>query len=178
MALSRDAKTAQVADLTQKFQTASSVMFSHYLGLTVADVSSLRRKLKEKKAEMKVAKKTLINIAAKNAGKPEVADDVLNGAIACIFSYEDPTAGAQTAFAFAKDHPQVKLVGGMFEGSVLDAKQALAFAKMPGREQLLATFMSMLRSPLQSFASICSSPLRGFAVAVSEIAKQKESSPA
>lgn len=153
-------------------------MFSHYLGLTVADVSDFRRKLKERNAEMKVAKKTLIQLAAKNAGKPEIADGVMDGAVACIFSYDDPMAGAQAAFAFGKDHPQVALVGGIFEGALLNKEQATAFAKMPTRTQLLGMFMTMVQSPLQSFASMCSSPLRGFAVAVSEVAKKKEANPA
>lgn len=178
MALTRDQKQAQVADLTQKFQTASSVIFSHYLGLTVADVSALRSTLREKKSEMKVAKKTLIRIAAKNAGLPDIGADHLPGDIACIFSFEDPIVGAQTTFAFGKDHPQIALVGGVFDGKLLSEREAKEFASLPSREQLLATFMSMVRSPLSSFASICSSPLRGFAMALGEVAKQKEATPA
>src|SRR3989344_161064 len=100
MALSREQKTAQVADLRQKFEKAGSVIFTNYLGLTVAQVSDLRRKLKEKKAEMKVAKKTLIRIAAKEAKVPEPQDEHLPGDIACIFSFGDPIAGPQTDFAF------------------------------------------------------------------------------
>lgn len=178
MALSRESKVAQVADLTQKFQKAKSVVFAHYLGLNVADVSTLRRNLKGKKAEMKVAKKTLLKLAAKNAGLPEITDDVIPGDIACIFSYEDPISGAQTTFAFGKDHKHVQLVGGMFEGKILSKADALAFATLPSREQLLATFMSMLRAPLSSFASICNTPLRGFALSLSELAKKKEAAGA
>ena len=173
MALTRDKKTAQIQDLTQKFQHAKSVVFTQYLGLTVADVSSLRRNLKEKKGEMKVAKKSLIQLAAKNAGMPHIEDSVLDGAVACVFSFEDPIAGAQATHAFGKEHPHVKLVGGMFEGKILQKHEALAFATLPSRDQLLATFMSMIRSPLTSFASICNTPLRGFALSLGELAKKK-----
>ena len=59
MALTRDQKKAQITDLTTKFKEARSVVFAHYIGLTVVDATDLRRKLRERNAEMKVAKKTL-----------------------------------------------------------------------------------------------------------------------
>ncbi len=173
MALTRASKVTQVADLTQKFQKATSVVFTHYMGLSVADVSALRRSLKAKNAEMKVAKKTLIQLAAKHAGMPDLDESTIPGGIACIFSFGDPVAGAKTASQFGKDNAAMKLIAGYFDGKYLSNRETLEFANLPGREQLLATFMSMVRSPLSSFASICSSPLRGFAMAVQEIAKKK-----
>ena len=178
MALSRAKKEEQVALLTEKMRTANSVVFTHYLGLSVADITKLRSGLRGRKAEMKVAKKTLVQIAAKNAGLPEVSDEALPGDIACIFSFDEPTAGPSVAFGFAKDHAQVQFVGGIFSGKVLSAVDAKALATIPSRLQLLATFASMCRSPLVSFASACQSPLSGFARALSEIAKKKESAPA
>ncbi|MDD5751653.1 MAG: hypothetical protein PHS73_04005, partial [Candidatus Peribacteraceae bacterium] len=62
-------------------------------------------------------------------------------------------------------------------GKVLTKEQAMEMAKMPGREQLLAMFASMLISPLTSFASVCSSPLTGMARGLSELAKKKEATP-
>ena len=173
MALTKQQKTAQLQELKDKMQKSKSVIFAHYIGMTVADVSDLRAKLKQSKAEMKVAKKTLMRIAGEELGLPKVDDDTLDGPVACIFSFDDPLTGAQVAFKFAKDHPQVELIGGIFEGKVLSKEEAVAFAKMPGREQLLAMFMSMLQSPLSSFSSMINSPLRGFAVALGEIAKKK-----
>ncbi|TSC78691.1 MAG: large subunit ribosomal protein L10 [Candidatus Peregrinibacteria bacterium Gr01-1014_25] len=164
---------AQVADLKQKFEKAGSIVFAHYLGLTVAQVSDLRRKLKEQNAEMKVAKKTLIRLAAKEASKPEPTEEQMQGDIACIFSFGDPIAGPQAAFTFAKEHKKISFVGGIFDGKLLSQQDATAFAQLPSRLQLLATFMSMVRSPLTTFSSMCSSPLRGFALAMSELAKKK-----
>ena len=176
MAVTRAEKVVLLQELTDKLKQSSSVMFAHYIGMNVTDVSELRRKLKESKAEMKVAKKTLMRLATKDAGLPEVHEDTLDGPVACIFSFDDPLTGAQVAFAFAKTHPQVKLIGGIFEGKVMSADQALAFAKIPGRKQLLAIFMCMLRTPLQQFASLCGSPLQQFARSVDELAKQKAAS--
>lgn len=172
MALTRDQKTAQIQELVEKMKESQSVMFSHYIGMTVAESSELRHQLREAKAEMKVAKKTLIKIAAKEAGLPDVTDDAMEGPVSLIFSFEDPLSGAQIAFKFAKTHEQVALVGGIFEGKILSKREAMELAQMPSREVLLATFMSMVRSPLFSFASMCNSPMTGFARALSEIAKK------
>ncbi len=174
MALSRPQKEVQVTDLTEKMKNASSVIFAHYMGLSVPNITKLRSNLKKEKAEMQVAKKTLIELAAKSANVAELSSDALPGGIACIFSFEEPTAGASVAFKFSKDHPQVKLIGGIFSGKVLSASEATALATIPSRLQLLTTFMSMCQSPLVSFVSACSSPLSGFARSLAEIAKKKE----
>jgi large subunit ribosomal protein L10 len=173
MALTRDEKTAQIADLTEKMKRSSSVMFAQYFGLKVSNIAALRRKLKAAKAEMQVAKKTLMAIAAKNAGLPAIEEKNLEGGVACIFSFDDPLSGAQVALAFSKENPQVSFVAGIFDGKVFSKQEALAFAKTPSRQQLLATFMGMIRSPLVNFASMCNSPLRNFAVGMSELAKKK-----
>ena len=170
MALTRDQKQAQVADLTEKMSNASSVIFAHYTGLSVAEVSELRLKLREQGAEMKVAKKTLAKIAAKECGYPELTDESMEGPVSFIFSFEDPLSGAQVAFKFGKEHDQVALIGGVFEGKVLSKEEAVELAKMPSREQLLAKFVGMIQSPLISFAGMCSSPLSGFARAISQVA--------
>ncbi len=177
MALTRQQKSAQLAELTKKFREAKSIVFSHYIGLKVSDVSALRAKLKRERAEMKVCKKTLIYLAAKEASKPEIRAALLPGAVACIFSHEDPVTGASIAFKFGKDHEQVKLIGAIFDGKLLDQREVLSFAALPSRQTLLAIFAGMLRTPLRSFASQCASPLSGFARALAEVAKKRAASP-
>jgi large subunit ribosomal protein L10 len=178
MAVTRDQKAVQLKDLQQKFDTAQSVVFTNYIGLTVADVTELRRNLRKAGAEMKVAKKTLVRIAAEGKNLPIPAEKELPGPVACIFSYQDPIAGAQVAFAFGKTHPQVKFVGGLFEGKVLNKADAMTLATIPSKQVLLATFAGMLQSPLRSFMSMCNGPLSGFARGLSEVAKKKAAAPA
>lgn len=175
MTLTRDEKQAQVQDLTANMQRASSVMFAHYIGLNVANISKLRRQLKEKKADMKVAKKTLMDIAMKNAKLPSPDPTLLDGPVGCIFSFGDPLSGAQVAFKFGKDHAQVELIGGIFEGKLLSKQEAQQFAELPPREVLLTMFATMLCSPLTQFVGICSSPLSAFARAIHELSKKKTS---
>ncbi len=175
MAVTRQQKEAQVAELKDKMSKASSVIFTQYIGLTVTDITKLRSQLRKEKAEMQVAKKSLIQIAAKLANAPEISDEMLPGPIACIFSMGEPTVGASVAYKFAKDHAQVKLIGGIFSGKILSKNEANEMAVIPSRLVLLATFASMCQSPLVSFASACSSPLTGFARLLDEIAKKKAS---
>ena len=163
MAVTKAQKVELLAELKDKMSKAQSIMFAHYIGMNVLDVSDLREKLRQGKAEMKVGKKTLMRIAAKELNLPEMSDDLLDGPVACIFSYEDALSGAQIAFKFSKDHPQVELIGGVFEGKLLSKAEAVAIAKIPGKQQLLGMFAAMINSPLSSFA-------RG----LSELAKQKE----
>jgi large subunit ribosomal protein L10 len=163
MALTKVQKSAQLKELKEKMEKSSSVMFAHYIGLTVKNVSDFRDQLKTSGAEMKVAKKTLMQLAAKDLGLPELTDATMNGPVACIFSFADPLTGAQVAFKFGKTNPQVELIGGIFEGKLLSKDEAISLAKIPGKMQLLGMFASMLNSPLTSFA-------RG----LTELVKQKE----
>lgn len=163
MALTRDEKAVQLAELKDKMSRSQSVIFTHYIGMNVSDASDFRALLKKSDSEMKVAKKTLMQIAAKELNMPELADELLNGPVACIFSFADPLTGAQIAFKFGKTHPQVAVIGGIFEGKLLSKEEAIRLAKIPGKLQLLGMFAAMINSPLSSFA-------RG----LSELAKQKE----
>jgi large subunit ribosomal protein L10 len=172
MAVTRDQKAQQLQELKAQFSAAQSIIFTNYIGLTVAQVSDLRRKLRAAGAEMKVAKKTLMSIAAKEHGLPVPADKDLPGPVACIFSNTDPIVGPQVAYAFGKEHKQVKFLGGFFEGKLLSPQDATTLATIPSRPVLLATFAGMIQSPLRSFMSMCNSPLSGFARAISEKAKK------
>lgn len=163
MALSKDQKQAQVADLQEKMAKAKSIIFTHYIGLNVAQVSEFRGKLLESGAEMKVAKKTLTRIAAAEAGLPELTEADMPGPISLIFSYNDAISGAQVAHKFGKENDQVQIVGGIFDGKVISKQDAVSLAQLPSRDILLATFMGMIQSPLRSFAFTINSPLNSFA---------------
>lgn len=174
MALTKQQKSEQLLELKDKFSKASSVIFAHYIGMTVKDESALRHKLRAIGAEMKVAKKTLMRLATKETNVPMLDESELTGPVACIFNFTDPVVGVQIAYQFGKDHPQVEFIGGIFEGKLLSKRDAFSLATIPGKQVLLAMFAGMIRSPLVSFASMCNSPLTGFARALSEVAKKKE----
>ncbi len=152
MAVTRAQKVEKLKELQEKMKNASSIIFAHYIGMTVADVTTLRSDLKKAGSEMKVAKKNLMYLATKECGLPDIEESMLPGAVSIIFSYEDPLSGARTAYEFGKKHEQVKLLGGIFEGKVLSQKAAVTLATIPSRPQLLGIFAGMLQSPMSAFA--------------------------
>jgi len=172
MALTRTKKAELTQDLTEKWKRASSILFTHYIGLSVASISQLRQQLKTADAEMKVAKKTLLRRAAEALSNPFPEEKDLPGPIACIFNYADPLSGARVAFTFGKNHPQVRLVGAIFEGKVLTESAAVSLAQIPPRHALLQIFASLCQTPIQQFISVCNSPLQSFAIALQERAKK------
>lgn len=172
MALTRTEKAHVTQDLTEKWRSASSVLFANYIGLSVANISRLRQQLKHVDAEMKVAKKTLLRRTADGLKNPFPHEQDLPGPVACIFNYADPLSGARVAFAFGKEHPQVQLIGAIFEGNLLSGPAAVSLAQIPPRLSLLASFAGACQAPLQQFASMCSSPLQSFAIALQERAKK------
>ena len=173
MALTKQQKAGQLQELKDCLKRAKSVTFLHYIGTTVEAVTQLRTKIYERKAQMKVGKKTLFRIAAKEMGLPEPTDAEMPGAVAFVFSYEDEMSGPKAAFEFGRTNDKVKLVGGILNGKILSAAEALELGKMLSREELLAKFMAMLQAPLANFASIASSPLRSFAYGLTQVAEKK-----
>ena len=169
MALTRDQKVVQLQGLKDALSKAKSVVFMQYAGTSVEAISQLRTKLYEKKAEMKVGKKTLFRIAAKEAGLPDVTDEHAPGPIAYVFSFEDEMSGAKVALEFRKISDKVNLVGGVLNGRILSKAAAVELGKMLSHQELLAKFASLLRAPLVQFAGMCQSPLSTFASGLREL---------
>jgi len=172
MALTKIQKQAQVKSLRESLKKAKSLVFMHYLGMTVSQVDELRAKMGEKNAKMQVAKKRLFNIAAKEEGYPEVDERYMDGPVAFIFSFEDEMSGAKIAYEFGKTVQSVEIIGGVLNGKVLNKHGALELAKMLSHEELLSKFAMMLRAPLTGFASACGSPLSAFARAIKQISEK------
>ena len=176
MAVTRQQKDAQLAARETQMKKAVSVVFTNYIGLTVTDITKLRSNLKKEKAEMKVAKKSLIRLALKKTNNPEIDEKLLPGPVACIFSMGEPTSGANVTYKFGKDHAQVKLIGGIFSNKVMTASETISFATIPSKQELLGMFMSLCSAPLTQFVGCCAGPLTGFARALSELANKKQAS--
>ena len=173
MALTRVQKSAQLQGLKESLTKAKSVVFVHFSGIKVGDASMFRRKLGERKAMMKVAKKTLFHIAARELGYPEMPETAMDGPVGFIFSFEDEISGAKVALEFGRTNEAVKLIGGILNGEILSKAEAIEFAKILSREQLLAQFAMMLQAPLSNFASMSNAPLGGFARGLKQVADKK-----
>ncbi|WP_312124189.1 50S ribosomal protein L10 [Lysinibacillus boronitolerans] len=155
-------KQVQVQEITKKFQGAASVVVVDYRGLNVAQVTELRKQLREAGVEFKVYKNTLTRRAAEAAGL-EGINDVLVGPNAIAFSNEDVVAPAKIINEFAKKNEALEIKAGIIEGTISSVEDVKALAELPSREGLLSMLLSVLQAPV-----------RNFALATKAVAEQKE----
>ncbi len=177
MAVTKAQKTEIKNDLVECFKKAKSAVFSQYQGTNVKNIRDLRKKLRGGNAEFKVARKTLIAIAAKEAGCPEVPEALLVGQVGVAFSYGDEVAGAKTVNDFAKTVESIKIIGAFFEGKYLDAASAKVIASLPSRDQLLAQLVGVLKGPISGFHGTLHGVLSGFVRTVDALRAKKEGAP-
>lgn len=155
MPITRKQKEEQLKELVDKFKRAKTIAFAQNKGLTVAEVRELRSKLREKNSDMKIAKKTLMKIAAKEAGYKDVPDEILSGAVGVVFTYDDNiVAGAKAIYEYAKKHEALALLGALLDGKVLGAGEAKTLAMTPSKEEILAKLVYLLNSPIAGFARV------------------------
>jgi len=171
MAITKQQKEEILSELKQKFADAKSVAFGQYAGMNVTELSDMRRKMRESNVEFKVAKKTLMKLAAKEQGI-ELPNEIMEGTIGAVFSFDDAVSGPKIVKETSKTVEVLKLMGGIMEGQVLGIDEMTELASLPSREQLLAKFMMMMRAPLQSFHGAISSPLSSFARAMKSYSEQ------
>jgi large subunit ribosomal protein L10 len=144
-------KAAIVEEVTEKFKTASSVVVVDYRGLTVDEVTRLRKQLRDANVEMKVIKNSILTRAAKAAGL-EGLEEVFTGPTAVAFSNEDVVAPAKIIDEFAQDAKALEIKGGIIEGKVSSVEEITALAKLPSREGLLSMLLSVLQAPVRNVA--------------------------
>lgn len=173
MAISKSKKSEILADLEQEFKSAASVAFTAYSGITVSDIQDLRTKLRESDARMIVAKKTLIRLAAKNAGLKELPDESMEGPVAAVFSHGDELAGLQILEKSKEDFDQVEILGGVFDGEVLDKAAAQQLAKLPSKDALLGQVVGLLAAPLRGFVGVGNQVVSGFVRALDAVREKK-----
>lgn len=173
MPVTRQDKEKVLKDLIDAFKQAKSVAFGQYQGTNVKNMRELRKRLLAGKVKFKVARKTLMRIAAKDAGFSEIPAESMQGPIGLAFGMEDAIAPAKIIHEFGKVAETVKLVGAIFEGKLINAAEARAIATLPAREVLLARLVCAMKSPIAGFHGVLHALLRNFVYCLSEVAKKK-----
>ncbi|MCB8508574.1 50S ribosomal protein L10 [Enterococcus faecalis] len=144
-------KETLVQAAAEKFESAASVVIVDYRGLTVEEVTNLRKQLRDAGVEMKVIKNSILSRAAKKVGLDGL-DEVFTGPTAVVFSNDDVVAPAKIIDEFAKDAKALEIKGGVIEGKVSSVEQITALAKLPNREGLLSMLLSVLQAPVRNVA--------------------------
>ena len=157
-----DKKKQVVDEITTKLQESQSTIVVNYRGLTVAEVTELRKQLRESGVDYKVYKNTLSRRATEKAGLTEL-DESLVGPTAIAFSNEDVIAPAKVLANFAKDHKALEIKAGVIEGNVVSLDEVKEIAELPSRDGLISMLLSVMQAPI-----------RNFALATKAVADQKE----
>ena len=172
MPKTRAQKEETLKSLTEKFRAMRSVVFANFEKLPVKDIEALRKELKKAGVLYTVAKKTLLRIAMKDAGIA-VDPKALAGNFATVIGVTDEVAPAKILAAFAKDHENLKVVAGVLEGKLIDAKAVKALAALPGKNELLARLVGSLNAPISGFVNVLAGNLRGLVTVLSAIKDKK-----
>ena len=171
--LTKQQKTELVKSLTEKIKAAKSAIFVDYKGLKVKDATDLKKSLRSSGVEYIVARKTLLNIALKNAGLEKINTREMDGQIAISLSNADEVAGAKIIDKFSKTNENIKMLGGFLGEQVMSSAEVKALAKIPTKQELLEKLVGTLNAPVSGFANVLAGNLRGLVQVLNAIKEQK-----
>jgi large subunit ribosomal protein L10 len=145
-------KTKAIAELKESFSSAQDFIFTDYRGLTVEQITDLRKQLRTKDVEYKVVKNNFAKIAFEQLSAPDVSS-YLVGPTAVAIAPKDPNEVAKILFEFLKEVPALQVKGALVSGSVYNTAQTEAFSKLPGKLELISMLMSVMNAPARNLAA-------------------------
>ncbi len=154
--MDRAQKTEAVAELNRTFNEVGVVVVTRNLGLTVAQSTELRNKMREAGASYKVAKNRLAKIALEDTDYAGISD-LLTGPVGLATS-SDPVAAAKVVTDFAKTNDKLEIVGGAMGATILDVKGVNALASLPSLDELRAKIMGLVQAPATKIAQLSTAP--------------------
>ena len=172
--ISKEQKKEIIQDLNRKIIDAKAIVFADYSGLRVSDFAQLRAKAREIDIEIKVAKKTLFELALKKANYKDISIKKLEGQIGIAFGFSDEVSPAKILFDFSKTNEKLKLLGGILEKKFIDAAQIIFLAKLPSKQQLLAQIAGGIAAPMSGFINILYGNLRNLIFVLNTIKSKKQ----
>lgn len=154
--MDRTSKEEVVASLKQTFEESELVVVTHYSGMTVADMTDLRGRMREADASFKVTKNRLTRLALQGT-KFEDLSGLMSGPTALAYS-TDPVAAAKIAVNYSKDNEKLVILGGVFNGQTLDVEGVKTLAKLPSLDELRGKLVGMIQTPATRIAGVLQAP--------------------
>ncbi len=171
--MARPDKVQVVEEVKERLSRVQGAVIADYRGLNVAEVTELRKQLREAGVEYKVLKNTLTIRAAREAGVENIIP-LLTGPTAIAFGYDDPVVAAKIISDFSKDHKALEVKGGLLDGELLDIDGVKALADLPSREVLLGQVVRGMQAPIAGMVNVLQGNIRNFVYALEAVRKQKE----
>lgn len=173
MAKSKEQKQSILTGIKDELQGMKSAIFVNFFGIKVKEINELRRKCREEKVNYVVTKKTLLKKALAERGLEGIDQSGLSGEVAAVFGQADEVAPAKIISEFAKKHEQMKVIGGVLEGKLIDAAMVKSLASLPSKQELLAKMVGSISSPLSGFVNVLQGNLRGLVQVLNAIKDKK-----
>ena len=145
-------KSDKIAQIKEKVEKAQVAIVTEYQGMSVEDITNLRRALQKEDGDYMVTKNTLAKIAIKGT-EYELLTDLLTGPIAIAFGYDDQVMPAKALAKFIKETEKGKIVGAVLDGKLLSADEAKALASLPSRQEIYAKMLGCINSPASGIAN-------------------------
>jgi large subunit ribosomal protein L10 len=172
--LNLEEKKQSVDELAEKLERASVVITTSYGGLTVAQMTDLRRKLRAQQVEFRVIKNTLARFSAAKAGKEQL-DKAVSGPTAVALGYGDVSVPAKILLEYIRSSKiNLKVNGGLIGNKLLTAAEVAWLATMPPKEVLVAKLLGQMKSPIYSLAVVLNANIAGLAQVLAARQKQME----
>lgn len=173
MSKTRIQKQEIVADLADKFRRMKAAAFASISGFTMKDADNLRAKGRQAGVEIVVAKKTLLKLAAKEAGQESVDPSALEGSILSAFAFDDEVSAAKVLADLVKEKETIKILGGVLEGKLVDASEVKKLAALPSKTELLVKLVGSLNAPVSGFVDVLAGNLRGLVTVLKAVQDKK-----
>jgi len=169
--MKKSEKTALVESLSSSFGRASIALVSEYRGMTAAESTEMRKRLRAVRGEMRIAKNTLVRHAIKGT-RFEALDTNLGGQVGLILSYEDPVGRAKTFTSFGPLGEKLKLRGAVLDGKALTPAEVQALATLPSREVIFSQLLGLLNAPATQLVRLLNEPGSYLARVIDAIGKK------
>lgn len=171
--LTKQQKIELVKEITEKIKQSKSSVFVDFKGLKVKDTTDLKKQLREAGVEYLVVRKTLLDIALKNAGVEGADIKSMEGQVSLSLSNTDEVSAAKIIDKFSKTNENVKMLGGVLGSQVMSQQEVKALAKIPSKEQLLGQLVGTLNAPISGFVNVLAGNLRGLVQVLNAVKEAK-----
>lgn len=161
-------------ELKKSIEESKTSVVCDFKGLTVEQLSQLRTQLREFGAEMKVVKKTLMQIAIKDA-KIDLDVKKMEGQLAIVYGGEDEVGSPRVLNKFAKGNDKLKILAGILEQRAISDVEVKNLANLPSKQELLAKVVGGIKAPISGFVGVLSGSLKKVVYALNAIKDSKES---
>ena len=150
-------KAETVAVVHEKFKTAKMAIVTEYRGLSVAQMTRLRREIRNASGEYQVIKNTLVRRALQDTAYDEL-NRLLSGPNGWVFAYDDPVMLSKALVKFADDNDKLAIKGGIFEGQFMEPAKVKVLAQMPSKPELQAKLLALMQAPATQMARLVQDP--------------------